>query len=606
MGTKLYRLRDGKIKLAFSLSGRYGFLRDAKFNLKRVTVRLVKSSERRRWDSLMDQNHYLGFKGFAGRGLRYVAEYRGRWLALAGWQSGVFRCRPRDRWLGWKKREQFRRLHLIANNTRFLLLTELGEVRNLGSCVMAKMLRRLSADWQRTWGHPLELAETFVDPRYFSGTIYRAGNWRAAGQSKGYARSNGRYTARHNKRKERYVYPLRPQACSRLRNRQDDPSWGPQVQRVETSPKQLKSLVQLLAEMADFRRAQGRKHRLEMVLAICILARLAGKVGPLATSRYAQKMTQNQLRTLGAIHRVMTETDPEALQAVTHRWVTAQLTRQPLEALAADGKRINGANRNSNEHFETVILVRHQDAVPIAVRICRDQGGEQAAMAALLEDVDIRGAVITIDALHTNRVMADAIVLVNGAHFLFTVKENNPELSQFLTSLDWDRVAQDRFTENPEKGHGRIDQRSIQTYEPLPGAVTLPHVLQVFRIIRHRHHWNGEPDTVEYAYGVTSLPREAADAQRLVSLNRGHGTVENGNHRRRDGIFGEDDCLMRTRHGPTNNALFNNLALAIILQSGYPNLAEATDDFQTNRYQGMRAVTKTTPFKRPKKRPKKS
>ena len=136
-----------------------------------------------------------------------------------------------------------------------------------------------------------------------------------------------------------------------------------------------------------------------MVLAICILARLAGKVGPLATSRYAQKMTQNQLRTLGAwrhakgryvapslatIHRVMTETDPEALQAVTHRWVTAQLTRQPLEALAADGKRINGANRNSKEHFETVILVRHQDAVPIAVRSCRDQGDEQTAMAALV------------------------------------------------------------------------------------------------------------------------------------------------------------------------------------------------------------------------------
>ena len=136
--------------------------------------------------------------------------------------------------------------------------------------------------------------------------------------------------------------------------------------------------------MADFRRAQGRKHRLEMVLAICILARLAGKVGPLATSRYAQKMTPNQLQTLGAwrhakgrcvapslatIHRVMTETDPEALQTVTHRWVTAQLTRQPLEALAADGKRINGANRNSKDHFETVILGRHQDAVPIAVRL---------------------------------------------------------------------------------------------------------------------------------------------------------------------------------------------------------------------------------------------
>ncbi len=260
---------------------------------------------------------------------------------------------------------------------------------------MAKMLRRLNADWQRTWGHPLELAETFVDIRHFAGTIYRAGNWQAAGRSQGYARGNGRYTARHNKRKERYVYPLRPQACSRLRNGQDDPSWGPQVQRVETSPKRLKSLVQLLAEIPDFSRAQRRKHRLEMVLAIGILARLAGKVDPLATSRYAQKMTQNQLRTLGAwrhakgryvapslatIHRVMTETDPEALQPVTHRWVTAQLTRQPLEALAADGKRINEANRNSKEHFETVILGCHHDAVPVAVRSCRDQGGDGGSL----------------------------------------------------------------------------------------------------------------------------------------------------------------------------------------------------------------------------------
>ena len=156
------------------------------------------------------------------------------------------------------------------------------------------MLRRLSADWQRTWGHPLELAETFADPRHFQGTICRAGNWRLAGRSKGYARSNGRYTAPPQKPKQRCVDPWHSPAGSRLRNRQNDPSLGPQVQRVTTTPKPLKSLGQLLAAMADFRRVQGRIHRLEAVLVICILARLAGQIGPLATSRYAPKMTQNQ------------------------------------------------------------------------------------------------------------------------------------------------------------------------------------------------------------------------------------------------------------------------------------------------------------------------
>ena len=76
----------------------------------------------------------------------------------------------------------------------------------------------------------------------------------------------------------------------------------------------------------------------------------------------------------------MTGTDPEALQLVTHRWVTAQSTRQPLAALAADGKRINGADRKSEEHFETVILVRQQDAVPLAIRSCREPGGDGGSL----------------------------------------------------------------------------------------------------------------------------------------------------------------------------------------------------------------------------------
>ena len=84
-----------------------------------VVVRLVRPEEHPRWDTLMDAHHYLGFKQFAGRGLRYAAEWNGEWLALLGWQTGVFQCRPRDRWLGWHKAVQFRRLHLIGNNARW-------------------------------------------------------------------------------------------------------------------------------------------------------------------------------------------------------------------------------------------------------------------------------------------------------------------------------------------------------------------------------------------------------------------------------------------------------------------------------------------------------
>ena len=154
-------------------------------DLKQVVLRLAQPHERPRWDALMAKRHDLGFKQLAGRGLRYVAEYEGEWLALVGWQTGVFQCRPRARWLGWHKAVQFRRLHLIANHTRFSVLPEGAGVQHLASRVLGLNLRRLSRDWQQRWGPPIELAETFVDPQLYRGTVYVAAHWIQLGLRKG-------------------------------------------------------------------------------------------------------------------------------------------------------------------------------------------------------------------------------------------------------------------------------------------------------------------------------------------------------------------------------------------------------------------------------------
>ncbi len=158
------------------------------FSLEAVEVRLARPDERVKWDALVRENHYLEFKRFAGRGLRYVVACRGRWLALAGWQTGAFKCRPRG--IGWKPANQFRRLR--ANNTRFVSLAKQSMCRNLAS--LAQMLNRLSDDWQAR--HRLLLAETFVDPSRFEGTIYKAGGWIHVGDSKGYSRWSVHGTAR--------------------------------------------------------------------------------------------------------------------------------------------------------------------------------------------------------------------------------------------------------------------------------------------------------------------------------------------------------------------------------------------------------------------------
>ena len=146
----------------------------AGFDLSKVKIRLASPQERPLWDTLMDTHHYLGFKRLAGRGLRYIVSYEDFWLGLAAWQNGAFKCAPRDRWVGWKPKQQFQRLNMVANNTRFLILSDPGLFPNLASHFLAGMTRRLSDDWQDAYGHGVLIAETFCDPAKFPGTMYRA------------------------------------------------------------------------------------------------------------------------------------------------------------------------------------------------------------------------------------------------------------------------------------------------------------------------------------------------------------------------------------------------------------------------------------------------
>ena len=303
-----------------------------------VEVRPVRPDERRRWDALMAAHHYLGFRQFAGRGLRHVAVWRGHWLALVGWQSGAFKCAPRDRWLRWHRSVQFRRLHLIGNNTRFLVLPEAAGIRHLASRVLGRSLRRLSADRAARYGHPLELAETFVDGSRFRGTCYRASNWVRVGRTKGFARHNGAYTDPHEQPKEMYVQPLRRDTRRRLADPVDRPEWACRATPVRYATAELRSLRDGFAALPDSRRGQGRKHRLETVLSLGALARLAGLAGPVAIAQFAVGLAQRELRALGAwcdpatgrrvppsaatVCRVLADTDPDALQEVLVQWAT--------------------------------------------------------------------------------------------------------------------------------------------------------------------------------------------------------------------------------------------------------------------------------------------
>ena len=338
------------------------------FDLREVDVRLARADEVCRWNRVVDRHHYLGFKQFAGRGLRYVFTWRGHWIGAAGWQTGAFKCAPRDRWIGWRRDEQFARLHLIGNNTRFVILGGRRVFLGLASFALSRMVRRLSDDWEAAYGNPLLVAESFVAPTRFSGTMYKAANWTRVGASKGYARASGRYTDRHGEVKDLYVFPLRRDACRRLRDRALLPAaWELKAQQSGRSAQELRSIYQHFAELSDYRRAQGRKHSIASVLCVILLARLANRHGPVAAARYAKRMTQKELEQIGAwknkatgryepvskstVHRVLQNTDPSWIEDALQRWAQPRL--QVGRAIAIDGKRIRGANRTPPPTTET-------------------------------------------------------------------------------------------------------------------------------------------------------------------------------------------------------------------------------------------------------------
>jgi len=184
----------------------------------RPYIELVHSEGSYLWDYLVHHYHYLGLPKLVGEHLRYLVYINGQVVACLSWASAAWKVKGRDRFIGWDEETKRKNLHLIANNTRFLL-PEWVRVKHLASRVLALNLRRLSADWQTIYGHPIYLAETFVDISRFEGTCYRAANWVLVGQTKGSAKKGNAYLY-HGQPKAIYLYPLHRHFRRRLVNDQ--------------------------------------------------------------------------------------------------------------------------------------------------------------------------------------------------------------------------------------------------------------------------------------------------------------------------------------------------------------------------------------------------
>jgi len=166
------------------------------------------------FNSLLEQYHYLGYEQPVGEHLKYLVWAQGRPVACLAWSSAPRHLGARDRFIGWDPPARRRNLHLIAYNTRFLMLPWI-QAPHLASHILGRMARRISADWEQLYAHPIYLLETFVDPSRFRGTCYRAANWRVVGYTTG--RGKDDQTNRPNRPlKQILVLPLRSDFRRRL------------------------------------------------------------------------------------------------------------------------------------------------------------------------------------------------------------------------------------------------------------------------------------------------------------------------------------------------------------------------------------------------------
>jgi len=187
--------------------------------LARVNVRLLEDHERDRFNLLLEERHYLHSSDLVGEHLRYVAELDGQWVALVAFSAASRHLKGRDKRLGWSPRQRTRRLSFVANNSRFLVLTDRQRLPNLASRVLGLCLRRLSQDWLDRWKHPILVVESFVDESQYRGTCYRACGFEPIGPTGGAiaspVTSTSRMGSRSNSTCARW-FPVPLPSCVRL------------------------------------------------------------------------------------------------------------------------------------------------------------------------------------------------------------------------------------------------------------------------------------------------------------------------------------------------------------------------------------------------------
>ncbi|MCA1696205.1 MAG: ISAs1 family transposase [Actinobacteria bacterium] len=357
-------------------------------------------------------------------------------------------------------------------------------------------------------------------------------------------------------------------------------------------------VLAVLDAVPDPRKPRGIRHQINTILALAVCAVMAGCRSFTAIGEWAADASEQVLCALGAgyapsestMRRTLQRLDGDELDSAIGSWAAGRTepasTRRRV--VAVDGKRIRGSGHGTEAARHLLAAIDHAHAVVLAQREVGCKTNEITEFAPLLNGVELTGAVVTADALHAQKAHADYLVLQRGAHYLLTVKGNQPGLFAQLKALPWKQVPLAHTS--TDRAHGRVEKRAIKMVTVTTG-ILFPHARQAIQITRKTRRLDGTTWTTEVAYAVTSLAAEHATASQLASWVRGHWHIENRLHWVRDVTFDEDRSHIRCGSGPRVMASLRNLVISILRINGTTNIAQALRHHAWNPHRPITILT---------------
>ncbi len=366
------------------------------------------------------------------------------------------------------------------------------------------------------------------------------------------------------------------------------------------------SVIAMLMELDDTRKARGKVYALGMILWLMLLAKLSGADSQRAMAQWLDErkvelatllnLSKVRMPCRTTLRRIVTwVVSVEQLEKRFGEYLQQLATTGSTVILSLDGKTLRGSVDLAHPRGMHLLAayLPEEGLVLLQMEVERKEN-EIPVAKRLLKHLDLRGKIVTGDALLTQRQLCLQIV-DGGGEYVFKVKDNQHQLYDDIRRLFTDVPPQPDFVavQSVEGTHGRIDKRVLIVSSMLQTYSDWPHLAQVFQVVRRVTNPHTGETSEETSYGVTSLRRTEVSPARLLQIVRAHWGIENGLHYRRDVTMHEDQSRVRLQRAPQVMAALNNFVLSLLVWLGYSNVPQARRHFEAHLPKGIALLTRS-------------